>query len=81
MYFNKASFCVSYLVLDHIIPGLSAQSIPNDELKDIEREVGNDAEDPNDSGPSPSDALDASEFPSCIHSNDSSNLQLAITNL
>ena len=63
-----------YLVLDHGIPGLAAQCIADDELEDVKREVGDNAEDPDDSTPAPSNTLDSSKAPVCIDSNYGSQL-------
>lgn len=65
---------ISHLVLKHVVPGLAGQSKSDDELEDIEREVGNDAVNPDHSCPSPPNAMDPGKAPVCIHSNDSGNL-------
>jgi len=63
------------LVLQQIIPGLPSQCIANDELEDIERDVGDNAVNPDDSCPSPTNPLDSCKGPGCIYSNDSCHLQ------
>lgn len=55
------------LVLEQIIPGLPTQSVSNDELEDIKREVGDDAEEPYGSCPSPPNAFNPSKAPAWIH--------------
>lgn len=62
------------LVLKQVIPGFATQGVADDELEDIKRDVGNQAEEPDNSCPSPSNALDPGEAPACIHGYESSHL-------
>lgn len=62
------------LVLKQVVPCLASQRVAGDELEDIKRDVSNYAIEPDDSCPSPSNALDPGEAPACIHSNQSSHL-------
>lgn len=65
---------VMYLVLDNVVPGLPTQSISSDELKNVQRDVKDNAVEPNNTSPSPSNTLYLSKFPVGIYSEDSSNL-------
>ena len=51
------------LVLEKVVPGLAAERVADDELEDVEREVGDQAEEPDDPCPSPSDALNPGKPP------------------
>lgn len=62
------------LVLHNIIPGLATQCIADYELEDIKREIGDNAVDPDNSCPSPSNTCDSGKAPATIHSNDGSHL-------
>ncbi|RWW20605.1 hypothetical protein GW17_00015283 [Ensete ventricosum] len=54
---------IVYLVLEKVVPGPAAQTIANDELENVEREVGDEAVEPNDPSPPPSDALHPRKAP------------------
>ena len=58
-----------YLVIDHRIPSMTTHGKSDDELEYVEREVGNDAKHPYGCSPCPSNTLDLSKAPACIHSN------------
>lgn len=61
--------------MDKVVPGLAAESVANNELENVEREVGDEAVDPDHSGPAPSDALDPGEAPGRVHRDRGSHLQ------
>ena len=63
------------LVLEEAFPGFSTKDEANNELKDVERYVEDDAIEPHNSGPPPSTAMDTSKVPVCIHCNDCRHLQ------
>lgn len=63
------------LVLDNIIPGPASQCIAYYELEDIKREVGDNAVDPDDTCPSPSNAFNSGKAPTAVHSNESGHLR------
>ena len=65
-----------YLILEKIIPGFACQCISNDELEDIQRNIEDNAVDPDNTGPSPSYTFDSRKAPICIDSNQSSNLKI-----
>lgn len=64
----------SYLLVDQIVPGLSALDVSHSELQNIKRNVSDDAVEPDNSGPAPSATLDAGESPVSIHGNECRNL-------
>lgn len=64
------------LVLQHVVPGLAAQGVADNELENVKREVSHNAIEPDHSGPSPSNALDPREFPARVNSDDRGNLSI-----
>lgn len=62
------------LVLEHVVPGTARESHADKKLEDVERNVCNNAVDPDNSSPFPSNSIDSSKVPVCIHSNDSCHL-------
>jgi len=70
---NKHS--LPYPLLKDKVPCSPAQSVTDEELDDIQRKVKDDVVKPDDTGPAPSNALDRSERPVGIYSNQSSDLQ------
>lgn len=64
-----------YLAIEQIVPCLPTQDVTNCKLDQIKREVENKAVQPNDSRPSPPDALDLGKSPICIYCNERCYLQ------
>jgi hypothetical protein len=56
-----------YLAIQQIVPCLPTQDVTNCKLDRIKREVENKAVQPNDSRPSPPNALDLGKSPICIY--------------
>lgn len=56
-----------YLAIEQIVPCLPTQDVTNCKLDRIKREVENKAVQPNDSCPSPPNALDLGKSPICIY--------------
>jgi hypothetical protein len=69
---------ISYLILEQIIPGLATQRISDNEFKDIQRDVEDDAVEPNYASPSPPNSANPRKAPICIHSNDGGHLNKSI---
>lgn len=67
-----------YLIFEQIIPALSTQSISNDKLENVEWDVENDTVKPNNSSPSPSNAVDPCKPPVCVDGNHCSHLNSQI---
>ena len=71
---SLCSTCYYYPLIDDEIPCFAAQSVSDEELDDIEREVCDDIVEPHDASPAPPDAFDLSERPVSIHRDQCSNL-------
>ena len=68
----------AHFLVDHVIPSLASESVTDDELENIKRNVGNDTVYPYTSSPSPSTTDDSCESPVCIHSDQCSHLVCCI---
>lgn len=69
------------LVLKQGIPSLATQSVTDDELEDVEREVSDETVNPYHTCPSPANALDSCKFPVCVHGDCGSHLFRHVENL
>ena len=65
---------MNYSLVNGKIPCFPAQSVSDEELDDIEREVCDDIVEQHDASPAPPDAFDLSERPVSIHRDQCSNL-------
>ena len=66
-YAPTAGGAVRYLVLEEVVPGPAAEHKADEELEQVEREVEDDAVEPDYASPAPADALDPGKAPVGVH--------------
>ena len=72
--YSKQKISIIYLIFKYSIPCLPTQCISNHELENIQRYVGDNGVEPDNTCPSPSHTFDSCKFPVCINSKNCSKL-------